>query len=62
MIEQFFDIPVLLLVACGESEDDEAMHADGFILKFGGETIKGVNNDHEVYFQQHQTFKRSRIG
>ena len=62
MIEQFFDIPVLLLVACGESEDDEAMHADGFIVKVDGETIKGINNDREVYFQQHQALKCSRIG
>ena len=54
----------MLLIACGESQDGEAMHvdADGFILKVDGETIKEVNSDHEVYFQQHQAFKRRRIG
>ena len=62
MIEQVLDIPVLLLIACGESKDGEAMHVDGFILKVDGETITGVNNDHEAYFQQHQGIKRSRTG
>ncbi|MDE0043688.1 MAG: hypothetical protein OXT74_16730 [Candidatus Poribacteria bacterium] len=62
MIKQFLDIPALLLIACGESEDGEAMHVDGFILKVEGETIKGANDDHEAYFQQHQGIKRSRIG
>ena len=62
MIKQFLAIPVLLLVACGESEDGEAMHVEGFILKVDAETIKGENNDREVYFQQHQALKRSRIG
>ena len=52
-MKQFLDIPVLLLVACGESQDGEAMHVDGLILKVDGETIKEVNNEHEVYFQQH---------
>ena len=39
MMKQFFAIPVLshafsmLLVACGESEDDEAMHVNGLISR-----------------------------
>ena len=47
MIKRFFKLPVLLLalsillIACGEGEDDEEMHvdADGFILRVDGNEI-----------------------
>ena len=47
MIKQCFKLPVLLLalpmllVACGEGEDDEALHvdADGFVLEVEGREI-----------------------